>query len=366
MYCIIYLKSRQLKLQISMRHTVYLTYNKDTEQIANKISSYVFINRKFYIDKISIEDIIELASTSKTEYFYVIEPNFDGKINFNFEFKPEFWDSTYVHIWNTTSIRLYNRDHVLNKPELYTDEAMISGIMKFKNHDEDIIFNEESDIIFISYDELNADSNFNDLLHRFPKAKRIHGVKGIFAAHKAAAELAESNFFYVVDADAKVNDNFKFNFSPSMFNLNSVYLWYSKNPINDLEYGYGGVKLFSTNLVKHYDNTELDFTTSITNNLHIIPKVSNITQFNTDPFSTWRSAFRECTKLASKSIMNQVDQETEHRLDTWCSIGGDRDFGDFAIMGAKDGRDFGMTNKHQPETLKLINDFDWLAERFSS
>ena len=37
----------------------------------------------------------------------------------------------------------------------------------------------------------------------------------------------------------------------------------------------------------------------------LVPKVqvSNITAFNTDPFNTWRSAFRECTKLASAIII---------------------------------------------------------------
>ena len=67
------------------------------------------------------------------------------------------------------------------------------------------------DVIQISYHEPYADDNF-ELLQLFaPHAKRIEGVKGIFEAHKAAAEIAETNHFYVIDADAIFDYDFKDN-----------------------------------------------------------------------------------------------------------------------------------------------------------
>ena len=39
-------------------------------------------------------------------------------------------------------------------------------------------------------------------------------------------------------------------------------------------------------------------------------QLSNISAFNVDAFSTWRSAFRECAKLASKTIDRQNKEET--------------------------------------------------------
>ena len=51
------------------------------------------------------------------------------------------------------------------------------------------------DIIFLSYDEPNADKNYHDLLNKIPWAKRIHGVEGSDAAHKACAELSETDRF---------------------------------------------------------------------------------------------------------------------------------------------------------------------------
>ena len=48
-------------------------------------------------------------------------------------------------------------------------------------------------------------------------------------------------------------------------------------------------------------------TTSITLRiLKIINEIANIKAFNTDPFNTWKSAFRECAKLSQ-----QNNKETE-------------------------------------------------------
>ena len=59
----------------------------------------------------------------------------------------------------------------------------------------------ELDIVFLSYDEPNADKHYADLCNKLPWAKRVHGVKGSDAAHKAAAELSETEWVITVDAD---------------------------------------------------------------------------------------------------------------------------------------------------------------------
>jgi hypothetical protein len=103
-------------------------------------------------------------------------------------------------------------------------------------------------------------------------------------------------------------------------------------------------------------------TTSISKLFKAMPAVSNITAFNTDPFSTWRSAFRECVKLSSKVIDGQNDSETQSRLDIWCTTGTD----EYAIAGAKAGREYGASHKDNLEALKKINDFAWLKEQFDA
>jgi len=145
-----------------------------------------------------------------------------------------------------------------------------------------------------------------------------------------------------------------------------VRVWRSRNPINGLRYGYGGVKLLPKNLTINMDLSKPDMTTSISPSFTAMPEVSNITWINTDPFTAWKSAFRECVKLSSKTITGQVDRETEYRLSVWCSLGADKQYGEYAIKGAIAGKEFGTINKDNIDQLKLINDFDWLLTQFQS
>lgn len=222
------------------------------------------------------------------------------------------------------------------------------------------------DIVFISYQEPTADENYENLKARFPNTKRVHGVKGIHQAHIEASKLVNTDMFWVVDGDAIITDNFKFNFQVERHNYDCVHVWRSINPINDLVYGYGGVKLLPRKLTLNMDTSKTDMTTSISSKFKAIPEISNVTAFNTDEFNTWKSAFRECAKLASRTIQGQKNEETEQRLEIWCTKGVDSPFGRFSIAGAYSGREFGYTNRNEPDTLKLINDFDWLKEQFDA
>jgi hypothetical protein len=217
------------------------------------------------------------------------------------------------------------------------------------------------DIIFISYNEPNADINFEKLKSRFPRSQRVHNVKGIHQAHIAAANKSFTKMFWVVDGDAEIVDSFNFDYVVPKEDIECVHVWRSRNPINDLEYGYGGVKLLPKALTQNMDLTKPDVTTSISNNFKFINVVSNITIFNTDPFNSWKSAFRECCKLASRIIDRQQDEETQYRLDVWCNKSTDS----YALDGASAGRDYGLENKNNLEALKMINDFTWLEEQFN-
>jgi hypothetical protein len=218
------------------------------------------------------------------------------------------------------------------------------------------------DIIFISYQEPYADINWEKLKSKFPTAKRVHGVKGIHQAHIQAAKLCFTKMFWVVDADAEIVEDFKFDYVVSEWDLETVHVWRSVNPVNNLVYGYGGVKLLPRKLTINMDTSKADMTTSISTLFKAMPVISNVTAFNANPFSTWRSAFRECAKLASKTIDRQDDVETQARLDTWCSVGKEQLYGEYAIAGAIAGKTYGETH---PADIFKINDFDWLYEQFS-
>lgn len=355
-----------------MRQNVYILYNNHNESAVDRICEKTFVNRKFFSQELKLTRAIleTMVNDCKGEYFYVI--NSDKEIlfpTFDFSFEPKPWDSEYVHIWNDlTTVRLYNTALVAKDVSKFTDTELENGRIKLKVLAEEIYVYPTFDIIFLSYDEEYADANYRKLKDRFPRAKRVHHIKGILEAHKRAALIAndnDSSMFYVVDADADIVPTFNFDYQPQSLDRKSVHVWHSHNPVNDLEYGYGGIKLFPTDLLLSYNGSPIDFTTTVSSSFKVIPEVSNITKFNTDPFSAWRSGFRECAKLASKIIAKQDNRETEHRLKVWCTVGEDREFGDFVVLGAKEGAEFGKMNINQPEQLRLINDFEWLEKRFS-
>lgn len=351
-----------------MSQEIYILTDKKYSSIAERISNNIYINKLYYADEFELtaDILLDMAINCPLDYFYVIVA--DKEIifpEFDFTFKPAKWDSKYLHIWdNDKTIRLFNKIEVLKNPANFTDKALSIGNIDLKNISKKIYEYPTFDIVFLSYDESYADENYNNLKLRFPRAKRIHGVTGILEAHKKAAALADTNMVYIVDADAEISPTFKFDYYPNSFDADSVHVWHSQNPINGLEYGYGGIKLFPTKKLLEYTGSPIDFTTNISENFKVMSELSNVTRFNTDPFSCWRSAFRECTKLASGIIPNQDNTETEERLRIWCTIGEDQQFGDFAILGANEGMEFGKTYINQPEYLRLINDYNWLQSKF--
>lgn len=221
------------------------------------------------------------------------------------------------------------------------------------------IIKEQLDVIFISYREPNAEENWQRVLEKAPWAKRVDGVKGIFEAHKQAALLSETDMFYVVDGDAWLVDDWEFDYKPNIFDRDCAYVWYSSNPINDLVYGYGGVKLFSKEtMINAKSMTQLDMTTSVMSKLKVMDKISNETRFNVNEFSTWKSAFRECVKLYLDKQYN--------KLDIWKTKGSDKNFGKYAICGANDAEEFVNQYKNDQDSLLKINDFEWLESFFNN
>lgn len=222
------------------------------------------------------------------------------------------------------------------------------------------------DVIFISNSEPNADQNWFRLQTRFPTAKRINGITGIHLAHKVAAKAAFTKMFWVVDGDAYVLDTFNFDYKVPDYDQDVVHIFYSINPVNDLQYGYGGVKLLPKKLTQDLDISSLDMTLSISNKVKVVKEVSNVTHFNTDFFNTWKSAFRESVKLTC-NIKNQIDiEDSQERLQAWITKGLDKPFGGECVRGAQAGNAYALYVWPDKDKLKNINDFAWLKEQFNN
>lgn len=207
----------------------------------------------------------------------------------------------------------------------------------------------EFDIVFLSYDEPNADFHYADLCNKIPWAKRIHGIKGSDAAHKAAAEASDSDWFITVDADNIVNPSF-FNLDLNMNNPSiQVYGWCGRNNVNGLRYGNGGLKIwkkdFVLNMKTHEaaesDRAQVDFCWE--NGYKNFPRVYSDSIITGSPFQAWRAGFREGVKMTLLDGVKVPPQEIEqqiwwhniHRLRMWSTVGSHEENGIYAVYGAR-------------------------------
>jgi hypothetical protein len=235
----------------------------------------------------------------------------------------------------------------------------------------------KNDIVFVTYGEQNAEQNWNKLVSRFPYAKRVSNVKGIYNAYKTAADNSETDYFFVVDADNIILDDFNFDYTPSD-NSFGTFVWQAKNPVNQLAYGYGGLKMYKKsefyaieNLPKTLSNP-YDFMSfndfPITSKIKFIKEIASLTHFNSSPFDAWKAAFRECCKLASFGIHLGLSEiqlaDDKKRLGIWCTTGKDKPFGEWVILGAEEGKLFGLANINNISELAKINDYNWLRQYF--
>ena len=314
----------------------------------------------FYVS--SYEEYCEAFDKSSTAMFWIVRSDLTVLPEFDFSYRVPKWEEKHVHVFKNgeyyDGVCLFNTGRLVSRNEFnYCAFVNKKEVKQLASHPKPF------DVVFISYNEPNADENYQALLEKASRAKRVHGVKGIHQAHIEAARQCSTDMFWVVDGDAEIVEGFDFDYQVAKWEQDTVHVWRSENPINDLTYGYGGAKLLPVELTKQVDVESADMTTSISHKFKAVPEVSNVTAFNTDPFTTWRSAFRECTKLASSTIRGQVDDETKARLDVWCTAGRDKRFGDYAISGALSGREYGSLHKSSVQ-LGKINDYDWLYERF--
>ena len=338
---------------------------KEHDLVVSKYKPY----DKFVID--TFNDYEHALSTASTDMFWVIPPEVEPVPDFKFDLQFLYqnkYELSINHVFKNIDVEeiKYNGIMLLSKNRpISAREIEYRYLIEKKEYDLVASKLKLYDIVFISYNEPNADENFSKLIDRFPRAKRVHGVKGIHQAHIAAAKLATTPMFWVVDGDAIVEDNFEFDLLLPKHDTDIVHVWLSKNPINGLTYGYGGVKLLPKNLTINMEMTSVDMTMAISKKFKVIKEVSNLTVFNTDPFNTWKSAFRECVKLASRPVDSGYQEETEDRLITWCSVGSDKLYGEYSIAGARAGKQYGLLNIADANQLRKINDFEWLQNQFN-
>ena len=214
--------------------------------------------------------------------------------------------------------------------------------------------------MFISYDEPNADHNFQELKKIIHCAARIQGVKGFAAAHREAGLRANTDYVVTIDGDTISYPRLlKEPIDVTGINLDTTVLcWPATNAINGLAYANAGVKLWPKKVLSELDTHEfaekgnvaaqIDYTGGKfthkempTLRLHdnVVQELAT-THIETSPLQAWRAGFREGVKLGLfkgqvPENPNRVWAGLLNRLAIWMSVGMDVENGIWAIYGSR-------------------------------
>ncbi len=210
------------------------------------------------------------------------------------------------------------------------------------------------DCIFLTYDEPQKEEFWVKIKNMVPWAKRVDGVKGSDAAHKAAAQASDTDRFILIDGD-NIPD-------PSFFNQTLVFpneeyeravlRWRARNHINGLMYGNGGISCWTKDYVynmRTHEATDGRKETLVEFCFHPLywpmHDCYSTTYPNATPFQAWRAGFREgvkmCLDQGTKPGLDEFESKVVTRnfdnLCIWQTVGRDVENGEWAILGARHG-----------------------------
>ena len=256
-----------------------------------------------------------------------------------------------VNLWEKRPLIAFNKNgHVSLCPRDCISEisTRLADYPYIKYHSCKNSTQKPQDIVFISYDEKDADLNYEILKKQHPQAKRVHGVDGMVNALKEAAKKCATPWYFAVFARTEVAEEFKFDFNPDYLETPGNYIFNAYNRITRNTYGHGAVLLYHCKTVIEAETWGYDFTTSFP--YTAIPLLSCYNDART-PWEAWRTSFREVLKLKSMTTV-----ESQYRLDQWLTIG-EGDVGKWSIAGAKDAIEYTGNIEH-------ANDWLWLDSFF--
>ena len=233
----------------------------------------------------------------------------------------------------------------------------------------------DCDIVFLSYDEPNAEKNYADLLTKVPYAQRVHGVEGSDAAHNACADISETKHFVTVDGDTVIDSNFL----SVVLDLDELgvdddyqFSWCGNIDVNGLKYGNGSLKMWTKDFVKNMrthentdgsDHTQIEF--CYFDNYYQLNENYSTSIISSTPHQAWRAGFREGVKMSLnrgakvEDISKDIWWQNYNRLLVWLNVGADVYNGLYTIMGARDGCQKILATDWDHSVTR---DFKWLNE----
>jgi hypothetical protein len=231
------------------------------------------------------------------------------------------------------------------------------------------------DCIFLTYDEPKKEEFWVKIQNMVPWAKRVDGVKGSDAAHKAAADASDTDRFVLIDGDNLPDPEF-FNLQLKLdtTNRDCVFRWKARNIINGLQYGNGGMSCWTKDFVYNMKTHEASDGSAANDvefcfypNYWAMNDCYSTTYPNATPFQAWRAGFREGVKMcldrgARPNIEQFKDRIVSRNYDNlciWQTVGADVENGFWAIYGARLGTQLTML---QDWDYRQVQWFDALSE----
>lgn len=230
------------------------------------------------------------------------------------------------------------------------------------------------DVFFISYDEPNAEANWNNLLKLHASAKRVHQVQGFDRAHKICALSSTTRRLVIIDGDNWVNPGALTQQLDDTDLPDVCFSFKSANAINGLEYGNGGIKVWNKDTLLASNTHESAGTTDFCWDIpyYQINYNASTTVQNCTPFQAWRAGYREGVKLSyinGEPVSNWNTQQAliwkgnASRLAVWCTVGRDVDNGIWSMLGARQGL-FEIIRGKIKNTC--INDYNWFIQKWQN
>ena len=221
---------------------------------------------------------------------------------------------------------------------------------------------EPLDIVFLSNGERLAEQHYRRLAQSIQgkpnRLIRVDGISGRVQSYHAAARAARTPWFFAVFAKLEINSKFDWDWQPDRLQRSKHYIFHALNPVNNLEYGHQAMIAYNTRLVLANQGSGLDFTLD---DLHeVVPILSGRARYNTDAYSTWRTAFREAIKLRASS-----DQQSQERLEIWLTKHSGR-WGSWSCQGARDACDYYEQVQGNLDRLRLSYEWAWLQDYWTS
>tara|TARA_R110000787_G_scaffold230131_1_gene337614 strand:+ start:617 stop:1924 length:1308 start_codon:yes stop_codon:yes gene_type:complete len=296
----------------------------------------------------TLKDPIKAYNNAPAFYKWMI--NKDLANNDLPNFYPSFWEDEKMYTWGKTKdIMLVPGDRDID--QFYDIDRSVHFDLEYET--------KPMDIVFLSYDEPSAEAYWKVLTEKYPRAKRIQGVKGRTQAYHAAAAMSDTDYFFAVFPTIELEDSFDFTFQPDRLKNACHYIFHAKNPVTGLEYGHRAVILYNKHLCLSTIHPSLDFTLSQPHT--VVPQLCGTSHFNQTPEISWRVAFREVLKLCEM----KPTVESKFRLKKWCELGK----GDYALLvqqGALDAVEYYKEVNGDKRALMLSYELDWLKEKFNS